>query len=249
MGELDELLDVFGRQRHGHALLALGDGQLGAVQAVVLLGDAVEVDGQAVGQLAHGDGHAARAEVVAALDHFAGVLAAEQALDLALDGSVALLHLGAAGLDAVQVVGLGRARRAADAVAAGATAQQDHDVARSGGLAAYVVGRGCAHDSADFHALGGVARMVQLVDLARCEADLVAVRGITRGGGGDQLTLGKLALEGLGYRDRGVGRAGHDALPDRRSCGPTRGRGWRRRRRLPRRRRARFPWGGCASRS
>ena len=41
---------------------------------VVFLGHGVQVNGQAVGQLADGDGHAARAEVVAALDQSAGIL-------------------------------------------------------------------------------------------------------------------------------------------------------------------------------
>ena len=49
-----------------HALLRLGDGELGAVQTVVLLRHGVQVDVKAVGQLADGDGYAARAEVVAA---------------------------------------------------------------------------------------------------------------------------------------------------------------------------------------
>ena len=49
-----------------HALLRLGDGKLGAVQTVVLLRNGVQVDVQAVGQLADGDRNAARAEVVAA---------------------------------------------------------------------------------------------------------------------------------------------------------------------------------------
>ena len=67
-GVAEELLDVLGGQGHGHALLRLGDGELGAVEALVLLGHGVEVDVQAVGQLADGDRDAAGAEVVAALD-------------------------------------------------------------------------------------------------------------------------------------------------------------------------------------
>ncbi len=84
---------------HGHALLALGDGQLGAVQAVVLLGHGVQVDVQAVGQLADGDETPPAPKVVAALDQTAGVAAAEQALQLSLDRGVALLDLGTRGLE------------------------------------------------------------------------------------------------------------------------------------------------------
>ena len=51
--------------------------------------------------------------------------------------------------------------------------------------------------------------MVQLVDLAGCEADLVAVGRIAGCCGGDQLALGQLALKRFGHRNRGVCRAGH----------------------------------------
>ena len=54
-----------------------------------------------------------------------GVLAAEQALQLALDWGVALLDLSPAVLETVQLVGLGGTGGAADAVAAGAAAQQN----------------------------------------------------------------------------------------------------------------------------
>src|SRR5699024_7690194 len=207
-GQRDEAVHVLGGQGHGHALLALADGQLGAVQALVLLGDFVQVDEQAVGQLADSDRHAARAKVVAALDHPAGVLPAEQPLQLALDGGVALLDLGAAVLEALVVVGLGGAGGAADAVAAGAAAQQDDDVAGGGALAPDMGGRGRAHYCADLHPLGHIAGVVDLIHLAGGQADLVAVGGIARGRGGDQLALGQLAGQSLADRDQGVAYAG-----------------------------------------
>ena len=104
---------------------------------------------------------------------------------------------------------LGAARGAADAVAAGAPAEQDDLVAGLGLLAAHVArGRG-AHHGADLHALGHVARVVELGDLPRGEADLVAVAGVAGGGGRHELALRQLAGERLGDRHRGVGRAGH----------------------------------------
>ena len=106
-GVAHELLDVTVGDGAGHALLGLGDGELGAVQAVVLLGHGVQVDIQAVGKLTHGDRDAAGAKVVAALDQAAGVAAAEQTLQLALDRGVALLDLGARGLDGLGVLGFG----------------------------------------------------------------------------------------------------------------------------------------------
>ena len=45
-----------GARATADALLALADGQLGAVQTLVLLGDLVQVDIQAVGQLTDGNG-------------------------------------------------------------------------------------------------------------------------------------------------------------------------------------------------
>ena len=204
----DELFHVFSGQGNAHALLALGDGKLGAVEAVVLLRNRVQVDEQAVAQLADGNGNAAGAEVVAALDKAACLAAAEQALDLALDRRVALLHLGARLLHAFHVLRFGGTGGAADAVTAGAAAQQHDLIARSGLFAAYMAGRGGAHHGAHFHALGHVTRVVQLVHLAGCQTYLVAVAGIAGSGGGYQLALGQLAGKRFGNGNRGVARAG-----------------------------------------
>ena len=193
-GVAHELIDVTIGDGAGHALLGLRDSELGAVQAVVLLGHGVQVHVQAVGKLAYGDRDAAGAKVVAALDQAAGVAAAEEALQLALDRSVALLDLGARGLDGLGVLGLGGAGGAADAVTAGAAAQQDDLVGGGGALAAHVVCRGSAHDGADLHALGHVAGVIELVDLAGGKADLVAVAGVAGGSGGYELALRQLAL-------------------------------------------------------
>ncbi len=209
MGQRDEGVHVLGGQGHGHALLGLGDSQLGAIEAVVLLGHGIQVDVQAVGQLANGHRHAAGAEIVAALDHAAGVAATEQALDLAFHRRVALLHLGPAAFQRFHGMGLGRARGAADAVAARAAAQEHHHVPRRRGLATHVVGRGGAHHGADLHALGGVAGVVQLVHVPGGQADLIAIGGIARRRRGHQLALRELPGNGVGHGHRGVGRTGH----------------------------------------
>ena len=112
-GQLQEPRRVLRFHDHGHPLLGFGDGQLGAVQTVIFLGDGVQIDFQTVGQLADGHGHAARAKVVAALDETGGFAVAEQALELPLLGGVALLHLGAAGFHGLLGVSLGGTRRAA----------------------------------------------------------------------------------------------------------------------------------------
>ena len=163
MRKLDEAIHVFRRERDRHALLTFGDGELGAVEAFVFLGYAIEVDLEAVGQLADGDRNAARAEIVAALDHAAGLGVAEQTLDLALDRGVALLHFRATRFDGLEVVRFGRARCAADAVAAGASAEQDDHVFWSRGFTANISRGRCAHNRTDLHAFRGIAGVVKLV--------------------------------------------------------------------------------------
>ena len=93
----DELRLILRRDDDRHALLRFGDRKLGAVQPLVLLAHGVKLDGKAVGQLADGNRHAARAKVVAALDEARHLAVSEQALDLALFGRVALLHFACHG--------------------------------------------------------------------------------------------------------------------------------------------------------
>jgi len=115
--------------------------------------------------------------VRALLREVAEVRIAEEALELALHGGIALLHFGAALLKTLFGVGLGAARGATDAIAARAATHEDDDVARGGLFTAHLGAGGGAHHGADFHALGHVAGIVDLGDLARGEADLIAVRG------------------------------------------------------------------------
>ena len=207
MRKLDEALHVLRRERDRHALLTFGDGELGAVEAFVFLGYAIEVDLEAVGQLADGDRNAACTEIVAALDHAAGLGVAEQALDLALDRRVALLHFRAARFDGLEVVRFGRARCAADAVAAGASAEQDDHIFWSRGFTANISRGRCAHHRADLHALCGIAGVVKLVHLARCQTDLVAVGRKACCCRGDELALRQLAGKRFGHRDQRICRA------------------------------------------
>ena len=149
----------------------------------------------------------------------------------------------------LHVVSLRRAGGAADAVTAGATAEQDDPVAGGRGLTAHMVGRGGGHDRAHLHALGHIAGVVDLVDLAGGEPDLVAVRAVAGGRGGHELALGQLAFKRFGDRHGRIGGTGdahrlihvgaaRQGVADRiRRC------------RWPRHRTARFLWGGCASRS
>ena len=69
----DELVHIGGVNDDGHTFLRFGDGEFGAIEALVFLGDDVEVDVEAVGELANGDRDSASAEVVAAFD-FVGKL-------------------------------------------------------------------------------------------------------------------------------------------------------------------------------
>ena len=209
LGGADEGICVLGGNDHGHALLRFGDGKLRAVETVVLLAHGIQIDAQTVGQLADGHADAARAEVVAALDEAGHVAVAEQALDLALLGRVALLHLGGHGRKRFQVVALGRAGRTTDAVTARAAAQQDDHIAGRGALAADVVCRSGRHHGAAFQTLGDVALVIDLRHMTGGKADLVAVGGVARGGSLAQLALRQLAGQRLVERDSRVARAGH----------------------------------------
>ena len=192
-GRGDEFCFVLGGDDHGHALLGFGDRQLRAVQPLIFLPYRVKFDAQPFGQLAHGDGDAARAEVVAALDEPRHVSVTEQPLNLALLRSVALLDLAGHSLKALHIMALAAARGAADTVPARASAQQDHHIAAYGTLPDHVLRRGRGHHRAALQTLGNIALVVDLRHMAGGEADLVAVGGITRRGGLRQLSLGQLA--------------------------------------------------------
>ncbi len=96
-------------------------------------------------------------------------------------------------------MGLGGAGGTADAVAAGAAAQQDDHLAGRGALAADMVARGGTHNGADLHSLGHIAGVVDLIHLAGGEADLVAIAGIAGGGRGHELALRAACRRGLAH--------------------------------------------------
>ena len=205
VGVCQELVHVLRVDDAGHTLLGLGDGDLRAVQARILLRDLVEVDVEARCQLADGDRNAAGAEVVALLDEQADLRSPEHALQLPLGGRVALLDLSAADLDGGRGVDLGGAGGTADAVAAGLTAEQDDDVARVGVGADHIFAGSGRHDGADLHALRDIIRMIDFFDITGRKTDLVSVGAVAPRRFGDQLSLGKLARKGRGQ--------GHGRIP------------------------------------
>ena len=170
----DEVVDFRGIDADGHAFLGFGNGEFGAVEAVVFFRDGIEVDDERGGDFADGDGDAAGAEVVADFDFAGEFRVAEEALDFALGGGVALLDFGGV-FERGIVVFLGGTGGSADAVAAGASADEQDDIAGCGGAAEDVGARGGGDDRADFEALGDVAGVIDFRDLAGGEADLVAV--------------------------------------------------------------------------
>ena len=104
---LEKSIFIRCRDDDSHSLLRFADGQLRSVKTLVLLRNDIEVYVQSVSQLADGNGYAACAEVVAALDHAGSFPVSEQPLELSLLRSVALLHFRAAALQGADVVGLG----------------------------------------------------------------------------------------------------------------------------------------------
>ena len=207
--KFDEALRFVRFDDDRHALLRFGDGKFGAVEAVVLLGYGVEVDRKAVGKLADGDGHAARTEVVAALDEQHRLLVAEEALELSLFGRVALLHFRAAVGERFERVRLTRARRAAAAVAARSAAEEDDKIARRRHFAPHVLRGRCRDDRADLEALCDIPAVIEFIDLPRRKADLVAVGRIARRSRRDDLALGELALHRIADGNERIARARH----------------------------------------
>ena len=108
---------------------------------------------------------------------------------------------------------LGRTGGAADTVSAGAAAQENHDVARSGTLPPHVCLRRGGDDCADLHTFGCVARVIKLLHKPGRQPDLIAIGGVARSGRGDKLALRKLAGNGLGNRCSGIRRAGDAHRP------------------------------------
>ncbi len=102
----NKFIRVFLFHHHSHSFLRFGNSQLGAVQAVILFGNRVQVYFKTIRQLADGHGNSARAEVVAALYKGCGFGISEQSLKLALFWGVALLYLRAAAFEAFHAVGL-----------------------------------------------------------------------------------------------------------------------------------------------
>ena len=166
---------ILRRDDHRHPLLALRDRQLRSIQAFILLRHLIQIDIQPVRQLADGHADTARAKVVAALDHPAGIPIPEQALQLPLLGGVALLNLRTAGLHAVGVVRLGRARCATNTIPTGAATQKNHHISRLRPFPAHILRRRRRNHRADLHPLGRIARMINFVDDARCQTDLISV--------------------------------------------------------------------------
>ena len=94
-------------------------------------------------------------------------------------------------------MGFGGACGTAASVPACPAAQQDHDVAGFGPLAHDVLCRRGADDCADLHPFGRVAGMVEFMDIAGRQADLVAVGAVARSCSRNDLALGQLALHRL----------------------------------------------------
>ncbi len=166
----------------------------------------------------------AGAEVVRFLDEARHLRTAEQPLELALLGGVALLHLAAAGFERLGVVLFRRAGGAADAVTPRAAAQHDDLVARDGFFAADVFSLHGTDHGTDFEALGHIVVVVNLAHMGRCQPDLIAVTGVARGGLLRNDACGSLPRA---YRTPSGRYCRHPlhAWPGRRSCAPTTGRG------------------------
>ena len=103
----------------------------------------------------------------------------------------------------------GGTRRAAAAVAPRAAAQEHDHVPGRGRFAPHVFRRSRRDHRADFHVLGRVTIVINLVHNARRQADLIAIGTVARRRRGNQLFLRQLAGQRLRNRAQGIRRAGH----------------------------------------
>ena len=90
---------------------------------------------------------------------------------------------------------LGRTGRAAAAVAAGTAANQQDRIPRLRLAAPDMRAGRSANNSADFHAFGNKAFIIDLRHLTGSESNLIAVGTVTRPGAQGNLALGQLARQ------------------------------------------------------
>ena len=98
-------------------------------------------------------------------------------------------------------MGLGGTGCAANAVTSRAAAEKNDDIAIFWALTANVALRSCAYNGTNLHAFCNVTWVVELRNLARSKANLVAVAGITCCCRTHDGALGKLSRKCLGNRN------------------------------------------------
>ena len=188
--KLNKTGNVVFLNNNSHTLLRFAYRKLGSVKAVVFFRYCIKVDIKAVGKLADSNRYATSAEIVTTFNHAACLFVTEKTLEFAFFGGVTLLNLGAAAFKRLQSMRLRRAGSTAAAVTSGTTAEKDYNIAVLGTFTAYILFRCGGNNCADFHAFCGIAVVVNFVNNAGGKSDLVAVRGITCGGGCNDFTLG-----------------------------------------------------------
>ena len=205
LGKCQERCCILRLYHDSHTLLALADGEFRTVKTVIFFGNSIEIDAQPLRQLSDGDRDTAGPEVIAALDHSGSNGIAEETLKLSLLGCIALLDLSTAGFNRLSVMSLAGAGGTADTIPAGSSAQQDDNIAGSRTFSADILLRCGSDDGSDLHALGGIARVIELIHDAGGQTDLVSVRRVTCCGCRHQFALGELAGHCFRNRLQGIG--------------------------------------------
>ena len=190
-----------------HTLLRFAYRKLRRRKSFVFLANLVETDVESVRKLAYSHAYAARAEVVATLDHSRRLGIAEQSLELAFLRRIALLHLGAAGVDGVYVVRLARTGGSAAAVPSRIAAHKEHYVSLSGAQSYHVVGARAADNVSRFQPFRFVAVVIYFVHYTRCKPYLVAVATESRQSRFRQRALRELAGQSRRIALVGVARS------------------------------------------
>ena len=217
MGHFDILLGavalelLFGTRfdHNGHTLLRLADRQLRRIQTAVLGRHAIEVNIQAVGQLADGCAHTARTEVVRLLDQARHFRTAEQPLQLALFGGrcPSAPHCRAFRATCRYALSTNPSHRRHRRGPCGRRAAGPHRPAR--GLPAHVFGFHGTDHGTDLQAFGHIVGMIHLADVGRGQSDLIAVARITGSGLGADDALGLIAGQRFAYGLIDISRTRH----------------------------------------
>ena len=140
------------------------------------------------------------------MSHF---FSSEKSLDLSLCRRITFLHLCTTGINRLCGMCLRRTGCTAAAVTSCSSAEQDDDIARIRSQSLYGTSWGSSHHCTDLHTFCHIVRMIDLLYITGCKADLVTVGTVAVCRSAYQFFLRKFSLHGIFDRNRRVCCSGH----------------------------------------